>query len=192
MDAFLIPAGVIAVAELGDKTQLMAFLLAARYRTAPPVIAGIFVATVANHGLAGGLGVWLATLATPGTLRWIVGIAFLAVAAWMLLPGRPDANDEVPSRRFGPFMAALLAFFLAEMGDKTQLATMAMVAHFQSYILVIMGSTTGMLIANVPAVYLGDRMSQRLPTRAIEIGAAAVFAAFGLLVLAGVGQAMAP
>jgi len=189
MEAFLVPAGVIALAELGDKTQLMAFLLAARYRAPVPIIAGIVVATLANHGLAGVLGAWLAVSLPPGALRWIVGLAFLAVAAWMLLPDKAD-TDELKPPSLGPFMATLVAFFLAEMGDKTQIAAMAMVAHWQAYFVVIAGTTTGMLIANVPAVYIGDGMSHRLPTRAISIAAAAVFAVLGVLVMAGVGQAM--
>lgn len=186
MDAFLIPVGVIAVAELGDKTQLMAFLLAARYRTALPVIAGIFLATVANHGLAGGLGVWLATLVAPGTLRWIVGIAFLAVAAWMLLPERPAANDEVPSRRFGPFMATLLAFFLAEMGDKTQLATVVLGARFEALAPVVLGTTLGMLAANIPAVLVGEALAQKLPMKGIRYAAAGLFIATGLVTIFGI------
>lgn len=190
MEAFLIPAGVIALAELGDKTQLLAFLLAARYRAPRPIIAGIVIATLANHGLAGGLGAGLAMILPPGSLRWIVGAAFLAVGAWMLLPEKGDADALAPPR-FGPFIATVVAFFLAEMGDKTQIATMAMVAHWQSYFVVIAGTTTGMLIANVPAVYIGDRMAHRLPTRTISIAAAVVFAALGVLVLAGVGQDMA-
>ena len=191
MDAFLIPAGVIALAELGDKTQVLVFLLAARYRAPLTIIAGIAVAALANHGLAGALGAWLATVVSPEIMRWGVGGAFLAVAAWMLLPEKPEDADDVRPPRFGPFLATVLAVFLAEMGDKTQVATMAMVAHFQSYLPVIAGTTTGMLIANVPAVYIGDRMSHRLPTRAISIAAAFVFALLGLLALAGAGRAMA-
>ena len=190
MDAFLIPAGVIALAELGDKTQVLAFLLAARYRAPLPIIAGIAVAALANHGLAGGLGAWLATVVSPEVMRWCVGGAFLAVAAWMLLPEKTDDADGMRPPRFGPFLATLLAFFLAEMGDKTQVATMAMVVHFGSYLPVIAGTTTGMLIANVPAVYIGDKMSHRLPARAINMTAALVFAVLGVLVLAGVGRAM--
>ena len=189
MEAFLIPAGVIALAELGDKTQLLAFLLAARYRAPVPIITGILVASLANHGLAGALGAWLAVALPPGSLRWIVGVAFLAVAVWMLRPEKADADNLMPPR-FGPFVATLLAFFLAEMGDKTQIAAIAMVAHWQQYFLVIAGTTTGMLIANVPAVYIGDRMSHRLPTRTISIVAAVAFAVLGVLALAGVGEAM--
>jgi putative Ca2+/H+ antiporter (TMEM165/GDT1 family) len=191
LDAFLIPAGVIALAELGDKTQVLAFLLAARYRAPLPIIAGIAVAALANHGLAGGLGAWLATVVNPDVMRWCVGGAFLAVAAWMLLPEKADEADAIRPPRFGPFLTTLLAFFLAEMGDKTQVATMAMVVHFESFLPVIAGTTTGMLIANVPAVYIGDKMSHRLPARAINVTAALVFAVLGVLVLAGAGRAMA-
>ena len=187
MEAFLIPAGVIALAELGDKTQLLAFLLAARYRAPLPIIAGIVVASLANHALAGAVGAWLAATITPEIMRWIVGLAFLGVAAWLLVPEREEA-EIAPQPRYGPFIATLLTFFLAEMGDKTQVATMAMVAHFQAYFLVIAGTTTGMVIANVPAVYIGDRMSQRLPTRAIGIASAFVFGVLGLLVLTGLGE----
>ena len=191
MEAFLIPAGVVALAELGDKTQLLAFVLAARYRASLPIIAGILVASLANHGLAGALGAWLATVVNPEIMRWCVGGVFLAVAVWMLLPERTDDAGNIQPPRFGPFLATLLAFFLAEMGDKTQLATMAMVVHFQHYLPVIAGTVTGMLIANVPAVYIGDKMSHRLPARAISTTAALVFAVLGALVLAGVGEAMA-
>lgn len=192
MEAFLIPAGVIALAELGDKTQVLAFLLAARYRAPLPIIAGIAVAALANHGLAGALGAWLAAMVNPEIMRWCVGGAFLAVAAWMILSDKADDADDIRPPRFGPFLATSLAFFLAEMGDKTQVAAMAMVVHFQSYLPVIAGTTTGMLIANVPAVYFGDKMSHRLPARAINIAAALAFALLGLLVLAGADRAIAP
>jgi len=191
MEAFLIPAGVVALAELGDKTQLLAFLLAARYRAPLPIIAGILAASLANHGLAGALGAWLATVVNPEIMRWCVGGVFLAVAVWMLLPEKTDHAGDIRPPHFGPFLATLLMFFLAEMGDKTQLATMAMVVHFQAYLPVIAGTVTGMLIANVPAVYIGDKMSHRLPARAINTTAALVFAVLGILVLAGAGEAMA-
>lgn len=187
MEAFLIPAGVIALAELGDKSQLLAFLLAAKYRAPLPIIAGIIVAALANHALAGAVGVWLAATITPEIMRWIVGLAFLGVAAWMLLPEKGD-TEVVQPPSYGPFIATVLTLFLAEMGDKTQVATMALVAHFQSYLLVIAGTTTGMVIANVPAVYIGDRMSRRLPTRVIGIASAFVFGVLGLLVITGLGE----
>ncbi len=186
MDAFLISTGIVALAEVGDKTQLLAFILAAKFRHPVPIVLGILVATLANHGLAGALGTWLTELFTPATLRWILGFSFLAMAAWTLIPDRFDEEDAKLAR-FGVFGTTVLAFFLAEMGDKTQVATVALAAQYQAMFMVVAGTTLGMLIANVPAVLLGDRMAHRLPVRLVHGLAAAIFAGLGLATLLGAG-----
>jgi putative Ca2+/H+ antiporter (TMEM165/GDT1 family) len=188
MEAFLISTGVVALAEVGDKTQLLAFLLAARFRRPWPIVAGILAATLANHALAGAAGAWLVALAGPVAMRWVLGLSFLAMAAWTLVPDRIDDAEAAPRGAHGVFATTLLAFFLAEMGDKTQLATVALAAKYAP-VMVIAGTTLGMMVANVPAVFLGDRLLRRLPVRLVHAVAAALFALLGVATLLGAGAA---
>ena len=184
MNAFLVSTGVVALAEMGDKTQLLALVLAASFRRPLPVIAGIFFATVANHAFAGAVGQWLTHLVSPGVLRWILGVSFIAMAVWTLIPDKLD-DDAKRERRFGAFGTTLIAFFLVEMGDKTQIATVALAARYDALVAVVMGTTLGMMIANVPAVMLGNFTAEKLPVRAIHIAAAIVFGLLGIAVLGG-------
>ena len=180
MDAFLMATGIVALAEIGDKTQLLSFLLAARYQRPLPIIAGIFVATLVNHALAGAVGSWLTALLGPETLRWVLGIGFMLMAVWMLIPDQLDAAEAEVAPRFGVFGTTLIAFFLAEMGDKTQVATVALAAQYADFLLVVAGTTVGMMLANVPAVLVGDKLATRLPVRLVHGIAALMFAALGL------------
>ncbi len=189
MDAFLISTGVVALAEIGDKTQLLAFILAAKFRRPVPIILGILVATLLNHGFAGAIGAWLTALIEPDTMRWILGLSFLAMAGWTLIPDKFD-EDDAKLARMGVFGATLVAFFLAEMGDKTQVATVALSAHYQSLVAVVLGTTLGMMIANVPAVILGDRIADKVPVRTVHMIAAAIFAILGVAVLLGAGAGL--
>ena len=186
MEAFLISTGVVALAEIGDKTQLLAFILAARFRRPWPIVAGILVATVVNHGLAGALGAWLTGLAGPQVMRWVLGLSFLAMAVWTLIPDKFEEGDARLAKR-GVFLTTLIAFFLAEMGDKTQIATVALAVKFEAFWPVVAGTTVGMMLANVPAVFVGDRLAQRLPTRLVHGVAAVIFAVLGVLTLLGAG-----
>ena len=188
MEAFLISTGIVALAEIGDKTQLLAFILAAKFRKPLPIIAGILLATLANHGFAGALGSWITAFLTPETLRWVLGISFIAMAGWTLIPDKFD-EDDAKLARFGVFGTTLLAFFLAEMGDKTQVATVALAAQYQAFYPVVAGTTLGMMIANVPAVLLGDRIAERMPVRLVHCIAAAIFAILGIATLLGAGAA---
>ena len=187
MESFWVSTGVVALAEMGDKTQLLAFLLAARFKRPVPIIAGIFLATIVNHGLAGALGAWITTTLSPQTMRWVLGISFLAMAAWTLIPDKIDDEESSIATRFGVFGATLVTFFLAEMGDKTQIATVAMAAHYPDPVLVVIGTTLGMLIADVPAVFIGDRFAARIPMKPVHGIAAAMFAVMGLATLFGMG-----
>ncbi|HJW02555.1 MAG TPA: TMEM165/GDT1 family protein [Azospira sp.] len=181
MDALSTSFLLVALAEIGDKTQLLSFVLAARLRRPWPIIAGIFVATLANHGLAGSLGAWLATLLSPEILRWGVGIIFIAFGLWTL---KPDTLDEEPEARSGgAFVTTLVAFFLAEMGDKTQFATIALAARFDALTWVVVGTTLGMLAANVPAVLIGEKLAHKLPMDWIRRAAALVFVLTGIMTL---------
>ena len=184
MEAFLTSTTLVALAEIGDKTQLLSFVLAARLRKPLQIIAGIFVATVLNHALAGSVGVWLAQLIAPHLLPWITGAVFIAFGLWAL---HPDSLDEDPKiHRAGAFVTTTLAFFIAEMGDKTQFATLALAAQFQgALVAVVMGTTLGMMLANVPAVMIGERLARRLPLTAIRWIAAAVFVATGIVTMVG-------
>jgi putative Ca2+/H+ antiporter (TMEM165/GDT1 family) len=188
MEALLVSTGIVALAEMGDKTQLLALVLAARFRKPLPIVAGIFVATLLNHGLAGALGAWITTALRPEVLRWVLGISFLAMAAWTLIPDEIEKEEARATRRFGVFGATLVTFFLAEMGDKTQLATVAMAAHYGSPGLVVAGTTLGMLIADVPAVFIGGKLATRVPMRLVHGVAAALFALLGVATLLGVGR----
>ncbi|MEO6022259.1 MAG: TMEM165/GDT1 family protein [Burkholderiales bacterium] len=187
MEAFLISTGIVALAEIGDKTQLLAFILAAKFRKPLPIIIGILVATVVNHAFASALGSWITSLVRPETLRWVLGVSFIGMAIWTLIPDRFDENDAKLGR-FGIFGTTLVAFFLAEMGDKTQVATVALAAQYHAFFSVLAGTTLGMMIANVPAVLLGDRIAHRMPTRIVRSVAAGILAVLGAVTLAGMGE----
>jgi putative Ca2+/H+ antiporter (TMEM165/GDT1 family) len=186
MEAFLVSTGIVALAEIGDKTQLLAFILAAKFRKPLPIILAILVATLANHGFAGALGSWITSLVTPHMLRWVLGISFIGMAIWTLIPDKFDEEDAKLTR-FGVFGTTLVAFFLAEMGDKTQVATVALAAQYNAFFAVVAGTTLGMMIANVPAVLLGDRIANRMPVRLVHSIAAAIFAVLGIATLLGAG-----
>ena len=186
-EAFAVSVGVVALGEIGDKTQLLALLLAARYRRPVPIIAGIFVATLLNHAAAGALGTWLTRLVDPTWMRWLLGLSFLAVAAWMLVPDKADEVEGRGTGRLGVFGLTTVAFFLAEMGDKTQIATIMLAARYDALVAVTAGTTLGMMLANVPAVLLGERAVKVMPVQWVHRIAAVVFAVIGVLVLAGVG-----
>jgi len=184
LEAFLTATTLVAVAEIGDKTQLLSFVLAARLRKPLPIIAGIFVATILNHALAGSVGVWLAQLIAPKWLPWITGAVFIVFGLWAL---HPDSLDEDPKiHPAGAFVTTTIAFFIAEMGDKTQFATVALGAQFQGALFaVVTGTTLGMMLANVPAVIVGERLAQRLPLNIIRWIAAAIFIATGVVTMLG-------
>ena len=183
MEAFFVSTGLVALAEMGDKTQLLAFILAARFRKPLPIIAGILIATLVNHGLAGVLGAWITSTIAPDVLRWVLGISFIAMAVWTLIPDKVEEDETLLAQRLGVFGATLVTFFLAEMGDKTQMATIAMAAHYSSTLAVVAGTTLGMLIADVPAVFVGNRFASRIPLRIVHAIAAAIFAIMGVLTL---------
>ncbi|MCP5286855.1 MAG: TMEM165/GDT1 family protein [Burkholderiaceae bacterium] len=188
MEAFLVSTGIVALGEMGDKTQLLALLLAAKFRRPWPIVAGILVATLANHAAAGLVGGWIAAWLGPDLLRWVVGGGFVLMAAWMLIPDQVD-DDAAPGRlRFGVFGTTVVAFFLAEMGDKTQIATVALAARFTDLWAVVAGTTLGMMLANVPAVFLGDRVARAVPMRLVHGVSALIFAVLGVLTLLNVGQ----
>jgi len=187
MEAFLISTGIVALAEVGDKTQLLAFILAAKFRKPAPIIVGILLATIANHALAGALGSWLTVLVAPATMRWILGLSFIGMALWTLVPDKFD-EDDARLARYGVFGTTFIAFFLAEMGDKTQIATVALAAQYQAFLFVVAGTTLGMMIANVPAVLLGDKIAERMPVRLVHAVAAAIFAVLGVATLLGAGE----
>jgi putative Ca2+/H+ antiporter (TMEM165/GDT1 family) len=189
MEAFLISTGVVALAEIGDKTQLLALVLAAKYRRPVPIILGILVATLLNHAAAGVVGAWLAAWLGEELLRWILGLSFIAMAFWMLVPDKLDDEETKPAR-FGVFLSTLIAFFVVEIGDKTQIATVALAAKYSSLIAVVGGTTLGMMLANVPAVLLGEVAAKKLPLRIVHGVAAAIFAVLGLLVLLRADQAL--
>lgn len=182
-EAMMVSTGVVTLAEMGDKTQLLAFLLAARFKKPIPIIAGIFIATILNHGLAGLLGTWITSLLSPELLRWILGISFLGMAVWTLIPDKIDEDEQPKVAESGVFIATLIAFFLAEIGDKTQIATVALAASYSAPITVVMGTTLGMMLADVPAVFLGNKFAQKLPLKLIHTLAAAIFAILGILIL---------
>jgi len=183
MDAFLLSTGIVALAEMGDKTQLLALVLAARFRKPWPIVLGIFVATLANHALAGALGAWLTSVLSPQTLRWILGASFLAMAAWMLVPDTLAPGEEKTTGRLGVFGTTVLVFFLAEMGDKTQIATVMLAARYEAYAAVVAGTTLGMMLANAPVVWLGERITRLVPLRVVHIVSALIFTGLGLAAL---------
>lgn len=189
MEAFLISTGVVALAEIGDKTQLLALVLAARYRKPVPIIFGILAATLVNHALAGAAGAWIAATIGPTAMRWLLGLSFIGMALWTLIPDRyEEQSDKTAAPRFGVFGTTLLAFFLLEMGDKTQIATIALAAKYSSLLAVVGGTTLGMMLANVPAVLLGEVAARKLPMRLVHGIAAVIFLILGVLVLSGVGK----
>ena len=188
LEPFLVSTGVVALGEIGDKTQILALMLAARWRRPWPIIAGVLIATLVNHALAGVVGAGIARALGPTVLRWVIGLSFLAMAAWMLIPDKVDDVDAGARPRFGVFGATVIAFFLAEMGDKTQIATVALAARYASLTAVVAGTTLGMMLANVPAILLGNRAATALPMRLVHGISAGVFAVLGLLTLAGVAR----
>ena len=183
MDAFLISTGIVALAEMGDKTQLLTLVLAARYRKPWPVIAGIFFATLLNHAIAGAVGAWLAATIGPDGMRWILGVSFIAMAIWLLIPDKLDEGDEGGHKYGGVFFSTFVLFFIVEMGDKTQIATVALAARFDSLFAVVIGTTVGMMLANAPVALFGDALAKRLPIRLIHAVAAGIFALLGIGVL---------
>ena len=188
MEALLVSTGVVALAEIGDKTQLLAFILAARFKKPVPIILGILVATVLNHGLAGALGAWITSAISPEVLRWVLGLSFIGMAIWTMIPDKIEEEETQVAKRFGVFGATFITFFLAEMGDKTQIATVAMAAHYAQPLMVVIGTTLGMLIADVPAVFIGDKLANKIPMKLVHSVAAAIFALLGLATLLGAGS----
>ncbi|MYM28933.1 TMEM165/GDT1 family protein [Duganella sp. CY15W] len=189
MEAFLVSTGIVALAEIGDKTQLLAFVLAARFRRPLPIVVAIFVATIANHAFAAAIGTWITSLMGPDLLRWVLGASFLAMAAWTLVPDKLD-EDEAQLAKYGVFLTTLIAFFLAEMGDKTQVATVALAARYHSMVAVVCGTTLGMMLANVPAVYFGDKIANKVSLKLVHGIAAVIFAALGVATLLGAGASL--
>ena len=187
MEAFLISAGIVALAEMGDKTQLLSLVLAARFRKPWPIVLGIFVATLANHALAGAVGSWVTRMLGPDVLRWVLGASFIAMAIWMLIPDKLDEDDQPSTTsKLGVFGTTLVAFFLAEMGDKTQIATVMLAARYPEYLIwVVAGTTFGMMLAKAPVVWLGERITRRVPIRTVHLVSAALFAGMGALALLG-------
>jgi putative Ca2+/H+ antiporter (TMEM165/GDT1 family) len=180
LESLFVPTFIVALAEIGDKTQLLALLLAARFRKPWPIIWGIVVATLANHFAAGAIGNWVASFFSPATLSWILAASFVAVALWTLIPDKLDDDESSKFKRYGPFLTTLIAFFLAEMGDKTQVATVMLAAQYPYFVLVVIGTTLGMLIANVPVVLAGNFAAERLPLTLIRRVAACAFAALAV------------
>src|SRR6478735_2246458 len=183
MEAFLVSTGIVALAEMGDKTQLLSLVLAARFRKPWPIVLGIFVATLVNHALAGAVGAWVTQALGPDLLRWVLGGSFIAMALWMLIPDKLDEEEAETRPRFGVFAATVVAFFLAEMGDKTQIATVMLAARFDSWAPVVAGTTLGMMLANAPVVWFGDRITRRVPIRAVHAIGAVVFLVLGVIAL---------
>ena len=183
MEALYISIGVVALAEMGDKTQLLAFILAARFKKPVPIILGILCATLVNHGLAGALGSWITSVISPDTMRWVLGLSFIGMAIWTLIPDKIEEEETQVAQKLGVFGATLVTFFLAEMGDKTQIATVALAAHYAAPLLVVIGTTLGMLIADVPAVFVGNKFAAKIPMKLVHSIAAGIFAVMGLLTL---------
>jgi len=187
MDAFLVATGIVGLAEIGDKTQLLAFLLAARFRRPLPIVAGIFVATLLNHAFAAAVGALVSELLGPSVMRWVLGLSFLGMAVWTMIPDQVD-ETEASLAKFGVFATTVLSFFIAEMGDKTQVATVALAARYQDIVAVVAGTTFGMMLANVPAVYFGERIANKVPLTLVHGIAALIFAGLGIATLLGVGE----
>lgn len=188
MEAILVSTGVVALAEMGDKTQLLAFILAARFKRPLPIILGILLATLLNHGLAGALGTWITSVISQDVLRWVLGLSFIAMAIWTLIPDKIEDGETQIASKLGVFGATFITFFLAEMGDKTQIATIALAAHYVAPLMVIAGTTLGMLIADVPAVFLGNKFADKIPMKLVHSIAAGIFALMGVLTLLGLDR----
>jgi putative Ca2+/H+ antiporter (TMEM165/GDT1 family) len=185
MEAFLVSIGVVAVSEIGDKTQLLALLLAARFQRPAPIVLGILAATIVNHAIAGAVGAWIGAAVDPGILRWVLGGLFIAMGVWALIPDKlDDAKVNEAATAVGIFWVTTLTFFLAEMGDKTQIATAALAARYQNVLLVVMGTTLGMLIADVPAVFIGNLAAEKAKASWVRYVAAVVFVALGVATVA--------
>jgi putative Ca2+/H+ antiporter (TMEM165/GDT1 family) len=184
MEAFLVSTGIVALAEMGDKTQLLSLVLAARFRKPWPIVLGIFVATLVNHALAGAVGAWVTAFVGPTVMRWILGLSFIVMAVWMLIPDKLD-DDEAGSDnpRLGVFATTVIAFFLAEMGDKTQIATVMLAAQYNAWAWVVAGTTLGMMLANAPVVWLGERITRRVPIRLVHGISAVIFLVLGVLAI---------
>ncbi|MEG0003083.1 MAG: TMEM165/GDT1 family protein [Comamonas sp.] len=190
MEAFFVSTAIVAIAEMGDKTQLLALVLAARFRKPWPIVLGILAATLANHALAGAVGAWVTTLIGPQVLRWVLGGCFIAMAVWMLIPDKLDEDETATVSRWGVFGTTLIAFFLAEMGDKTQIATVVLAAKYNAYLWVVAGTTLGMMLANAPVVWLGERITRLVPLRIVHLVSAGIFLVLGLLALWAPGVAV--
>lgn len=188
MESLLVSTGVVALAEIGDKTQLLAFILAARFKKPVPIILGILAATVVNHGLAGALGAWITAVVSPEIMRWTLGLSFIGMAVWTMIPDKIEDEETQIAQRFGVFGTTLITFFLAEMGDKTQIATVALAAHYAAPLVVVIGTTLGMLIADVPAVFVGDKLASKIPMKLVHSIAATIFALLGIATLLGAGS----
>jgi len=183
LEAFLVSTGIVALAEMGDKTQLLALILAARFRKPWPIVLGIFVATIANHALAGAVGAWVTTMLGPDALRWVLGSSFIAMAVWMLIPDSVEDEEAAGPPRLGVFGTTVVAFFLAEMGDKTQIATVMLAAQYQAWAWVVAGTTLGMMLANAPVVWLGEKITKLVPLKIVHVVSALVFLVLGFLAL---------
>ena len=183
MESFLVSTGIVALAEMGDKTQLLSLVLAARFRRPWPIVLGILVATLFNHALAGAAGSWVTSVLGPDALRWVLALSFIAMAAWMLIPDKLDEGEVDRAPRHGVFLTTLVAFFLAEMGDKTQVATVMLAARFDAWFAVVAGTTLGMMLANAPVVWLGERIMRRVPIKLVHTIGAVIFLVLGVLVL---------
>ncbi|MDP2261688.1 MAG: TMEM165/GDT1 family protein [Hydrogenophaga sp.] len=183
MEAFLLSTGIVALAEMGDKTQLLSLVLAARFKRPWPIVWGILLATLLNHALAGAVGAWVMATVGPDVMRWVLGASFLAMAVWVLIPDKLDEADAVPRRRMGVFLLTTWTFFLAEMGDKTQIATVALGAQYEPLLAVVAGTTLGMMLANAPVVFFGEAITRRVPIQAVHRVAALIFLALGVAVL---------
>jgi Ca2+/H+ antiporter, TMEM165/GDT1 family len=186
LEAFFVSTGVVALAEIGDKTQLLALVLACRYRAPLTILAGILAATLLNHAIAGFIGQWLSGWFDSGWGRWALAAGFFAMAAWALIPDKLEEGEQRPSRFTGAFLATLVAFFIVEIGDKTQVATVMLAAKYASLTTVVIGTTLGMMLANAPVVLLADKFANRLPLNLIRIVVAISFAVLGVLLLIGV------
>ena len=187
MEALLISTGVVALAEIGDKTQLLALILAARFKKPVPIMLGILAATVINHGLAGALGAWITSTVSPEIMRWALGTSFIGMAIWTVIPDKIEDEETQIAKRFGVFGATFVTFFLAEMGDKTQIATIALSVHYAAPLMVVTGTTLGILLADLPAVFIGDKLASKIPMKLIHSIAALIFALLGSATLLGLG-----